>query len=70
MSEFICVTFLYFTLSNMADYQYLYIDLFIIIPLSMLMGYTEPYPVLTPHLPSASLLSLPVLTSVIGLILI
>jgi len=60
------VTLLYFVNSNLSDNQFLYIDLFMIIPLSMLMGYTESYPKLTPHLPSSSLISLPVLFSVVG----
>mmetsp|Transcript_38181 Transcript_38181/g.36543 ORF Transcript_38181/g.36543 Transcript_38181/m.36543 type:complete len:81 (+) Transcript_38181:2140-2382(+) len=34
------------------------------------MGLTEPFDVLTPHLPQASLISLPVLTSVIGMVII
>ena len=34
------------------------------------MGYTEPFSTLTPHLPAGSLLSLPVLTSVIGSVII
>ena len=34
------------------------------------MGHTEPYKQLTPYMPSKSLLSLPVLTSIIGQVLI
>ena len=52
--------------SRLSDSQFLYIDLFMIIPLSIFMGQTESYKTLTPHLPSGSLLSIPVLTSVIG----
>lgn len=56
--------------SNLSDFQFLYIDLFILIPLSIFMGSTEAYKTLTPHLPSGSLLSLPVLVSVFGSVLI
>jgi len=34
------------------------------------MGQTEAYKTLTPHLPAGSLLSIPVLTSVIGSVVI
>ena len=56
--------------SRLSDSQFLYIDLFMIIPLSIFMGQTEAYKTLTPHLPAASLLSLPVLTSVLGSVVI
>jgi cation-transporting ATPase 13A2 len=70
MIQFISVTLLYIIGSNLADYQFLYIDLGILIPLSMLMGFTEAYKHLTPHLPSASLVSVPVLASVLGNVVI
>jgi cation-transporting ATPase 13A3/4/5 len=66
MIQFISATLLYTIGSNLSDFQFLYIDLFMIIPLSIFMGQTEAYKSLTPHLPAGSLLSLPVLTSVIG----
>lgn len=66
MIQFISVILLYTMGSRLSDSQFLYIDLFMIIPLSIFMGQTESYKTLTPHLPSGSLLSLPVLTSVIG----
>jgi cation-transporting ATPase 13A3/4/5 len=56
--------------ANLSDWQFLYIDLFMIIPLSIFMGQTEAYKTLTPHLPAGSLLSLPVLTSVLGSVVI
>ena len=70
MIQFINVTFLYAIGSNLSDYQFLYIDLFILVPLSMFMGQTAPYKHLTPHLPSGALISLPVLASVLGSVLI
>jgi cation-transporting ATPase 13A2 len=38
MIQFTTVTLLYFIGSNLTDPQYLYIDLVILVPLSMLMG--------------------------------
>lgn len=70
MIQFINVTFLYIIGSNLSDYQFLYIDLFILVPLSMFMGQTAPYKHLTPHLPSGSLISVPVLASVLGSVVI
>lgn len=61
---------LYVIGSNLADYQFLYIDLALLVPLSMFMGYTGPYKNLTQHLPSGALISLPVLTSVLGQVVI
>ena len=66
MIQFTSVTLLYFIGSNLTDPQYLYIDLIILVPLSMFMGQTSAYNYLTPHLPSGSLISIPVLTSVMG----
>ena len=66
MIQFITVTLLYFHGGNLSDNQFLYIDLIVLTPLAVFMGHTAPYKHLTPHLPSKSLLSLPVLTSIIG----
>lgn len=38
MIQFCTVTLLYQVISNLSDYQFLYIDLFIIIPLAGTMG--------------------------------
>ena len=70
MIQFITVTMLYSVGGNLSDFQFLYIDLFILVPLSIFMGGTAPYTALTPHLPAGSLLSFPVLTSVLGSVLI
>jgi len=70
MIQFITVCALYSIGSNLADYQFLYIDLVILIPLSMTMGYTGPYKKLTSYLPAGSLLSFPVLSSVLGQVII
>ncbi|QRV79634.1 cation transport ATPase [Ceratobasidium sp. AG-Ba] len=49
---------------------FLYIDLFIIIPIAVTMGRTLPYPRIHPKRPTASLVSKKVLSSIIGQILI
>lgn len=70
MIQFISVCLLYEIGSNLSDNQFLYIDLFQIIPLSMFMGWTGPYHKLTIHLPQASLISLTVMISVLGSIVV
>jgi len=47
-------------------HRFLYIDLFIIIPIAVAMGRTLPYPKIHPKRPTASLVSKKVLTSIIG----
>jgi cation-transporting ATPase 13A3/4/5 len=59
------VTILYTIGENLSDYQYLYIDLALLIPLTIFMGRTDPYPTLTPHLPAGTLVSIPVIASVL-----
>jgi len=66
MIQFISCCLLYWIGSNFTDVEYLYTDLFQIIPLSMFMGWTGAYDKLTHHLPEGSLISLPVLISVFG----
>lgn len=48
MIQFTTVTLLYFVGSNLGDWQFLYIDLFIIIPLAATMGLTKSYKTLVP----------------------
>ena len=63
---FSSATLLYKIGENLADYQWLYIDLVLLIPLSIFMGDTGAYPKLTPHIPTGSLISLPVISSVLS----
>ncbi|KAF9529431.1 P-type ATPase [Crepidotus variabilis] len=70
MIQFTSVTFLYSFASSLGDFQFLYIDLFIIIPIAVTMGRTLPYPRIYPKRPTASLVSKKVLASIIGQILI
>ncbi|KAF9968325.1 hypothetical protein BGZ70_004966, partial [Mortierella alpina] len=64
--QFTSVSFLYTLLSNLGDFQFLYIDVGIVLPIAVFMGHTEAYPVLSPKRPTANLVSRKVLTSLIG----
>ncbi|KAF0454787.1 P-type ATPase-like protein [Gigaspora margarita] len=68
--QFTTVSILYYYGSNLGNLQFLYIDLFLILPIAVLMGRTEPFPRIHPKRPTASLVSKKVLTPVIGQILI
>ncbi|KAI8150400.1 ATPase [Fennellomyces sp. T-0311] len=68
--QFTSVTLLYAFGSNLGDFQFLYIDLFLILPIAVYMGYTGPWPHLDRKRPTASLVSKKVLTSLLGQILI
>ncbi|KAF9147252.1 hypothetical protein BG015_011143 [Linnemannia schmuckeri] len=68
--QFTTVSFLYAFASNLGDFQFLYIDLVLILPIAVFMGRTQAYPVLSPKRPTANLVSKKVLTSLIGQILI
>ena len=64
MIQFITVIILYSLGSNLGDWQFLYIDLFIIIPLSLTMSRTGSYSKLSKTLPIGELISVPNLCSV------
>ncbi|QRW21722.1 cation transport ATPase [Rhizoctonia solani] len=68
--QFTTVTLLYSFASSLGDFQFLYIDLFIIIPIAVTMGRTLPYSRIYPKRPTASLVSKKVLSSIIGQIVI
>ncbi|KAG0164153.1 hypothetical protein DFQ28_011560 [Apophysomyces sp. BC1034] len=68
--QFTSVTILYAFGSNLGDFQFLYIDLFLILPIAVYMGYTDAWPQLYQKRPTASLVSKKVLTSLIGQIII
>ncbi|KAL6307860.1 P-type ATPase [Sparassis latifolia] len=68
--QFTTITLLYSFASSLGDFQFLYIDLFIIIPIAVTMGRTLPFPRIHPKRPTASLVSKRVLSSIIGQILI
>jgi cation-transporting ATPase 13A3/4/5 len=63
--QFITVTLLYTICETLTDYQFLYVDLGVLIPLSIFMGRTDAYPKLTQHIPAGALISVPVISSVL-----
>ncbi|KAK4701843.1 hypothetical protein P7C70_g4386, partial [Phenoliferia sp. Uapishka_3] len=68
--QFTTVTLLYYIASTLGDFQFLYIDLFLILPIAVTMGRTEAFPRIHPKRPTANLISKKVLTSLIGQIVI
>jgi cation-transporting ATPase 13A2 len=68
--QFTSVSFLYATASNLGDFQFLYIDLLLILPIAIFMGWSGPYPQLSKKRPTASLVSRKVLVPLLGQILI
>lgn len=64
--QFTSVTLLYSIGGNLGDFQYLFIDLAIIIPVATSMSRSKPEPKLAVKRPTASLVSKRVLTSLIG----
>ncbi|KAI9509489.1 P-type ATPase [Russula earlei] len=68
--QFTTITLLYSFASSLGDFQFLYIDLFVIIPIAVSMGRTLPYATIHPRRPTASLVSRNVLASIIGQVII
>ncbi|OJJ55329.1 hypothetical protein ASPSYDRAFT_159263 [Aspergillus sydowii CBS 593.65] len=68
--QFATVSFLYTTASNLGDFQFLFIDLTLILPIAVFMGWTAPYPVLSRKRPTADLVSRKVLTPLLGQIIV
>lgn len=68
--QFTSVSFLYATASNLGDFQFLYIDLLLILPIAIFMGWTGPYRELSRKRPTASLVSRKVLTPLLGQIVL
>ncbi|KAH8174244.1 p5-type ATPase cation transporter domain-containing protein [Sarocladium implicatum] len=68
--QFTSVTFLYAKASNLGDFQFLFIDLLLILPLAILMGWAGPAPVLSRKRPTADLVSRKVLIPLLGLMVI
>ncbi|KAI9786820.1 MAG: hypothetical protein M1839_005051 [Geoglossum umbratile] len=64
--QFTSVAFLYGSGSNLGDFQFLFIDLVLILPIAIFMGWTGPYPVMSRKRPTASLVSRKVLTPLLG----
>ncbi|EGU11382.1 Ca-transporting ATPase [Rhodotorula toruloides ATCC 204091] len=68
--QFTTVSLLYSIASTLGDFQFLYIDLFLILPIAVTMGRTEPFPRIHPKRPTANLISKKVLTSLVGQIVL
>ncbi|KAL3458039.1 hypothetical protein BJX64DRAFT_267592 [Aspergillus heterothallicus] len=68
--QFASVSFLYTSASNLGDFQFLFIDLALILPIAIFMGWTAPYPTLSRKRPTADLVSRKVLTPLLGQITI
>ncbi|KAF2868504.1 hypothetical protein BDV95DRAFT_579980 [Massariosphaeria phaeospora] len=64
--QFTSVSFLYASASNLGDFQFLFIDLLLILPIAIFMGWSGPYPKLSRKRPTASLVSRKVLTPLLG----
>lgn len=56
--------------ANLTDRQFLYIDLIVLIPLSIFQARTGAFDILTKEVPTATLFYLPVIVSVIASALI
>ena len=59
--QFITVSILYSRGSNLGDFQFLYIDLCLIVPIAIFMSWSKPYDKLSSKRPSANLVSLKIL---------
>lgn len=68
--QFTSVSFLYATASNLGDFQFLFIDIALILPIAIFMGWTGAFPVLAKKRPTANLVSRKVLTPLIGQIVL
>ncbi|CAJ2507776.1 Uu.00g089620.m01.CDS01 [Anthostomella pinea] len=64
--QFTSVSFLYASASNLGDFQFLFIDVLLILPLAIFMGWSGPSPVLSKKRPTADLVSRKVLTPLLG----
>lgn len=60
------MTLLYYHLMDFTDWDYYYIEIFIVLPLSSTMGMSETYDKLSVYKPSDRLISVEILSSVIG----
>lgn len=68
--QFTVVNILYLLNNNMLDPQYLFQDLFLILPLAVFMAFTGAYDKLAVFLPPGALISVSVIASLIGHLLI
>lgn len=64
--QFTSVSFLYASASNLGDFQFLFIDLALILPIAVFMSWAGPFPELCRKRPTANLVSRKVLTPLLG----
>ncbi|KAI2643480.1 hypothetical protein GGS21DRAFT_496608 [Xylaria nigripes] len=64
--QFTSVSFLYASASNLGDFQFLFIDVLLILPIAVFMGWSGPYPVLSKKRPTANLVSRKILIPLLG----
>ncbi|TGJ86477.1 hypothetical protein E0Z10_g2299 [Xylaria hypoxylon] len=68
--QFTSVSFLYASASNLGDFQFLFIDVLLILPIAIFMSWSGSYPVLSKKRPTANLVSRKVLTPLLGQMII
>ncbi|KAF4585430.1 P-type ATPase [Ophiocordyceps camponoti-floridani] len=68
--QFTSVSFLYAKASNLGDFQFLFVDLLLILPIAVIMGWAKPATTLCPKRPTADLVSRKVLTPLLGVMFI
>lgn len=68
--QFVSVSILYGQGSNLGDFQFLWIDLFLILPIAVLMAWSGPYPKLRAKRPTANLVSRKVLVGLLGQVIV
>ncbi|KAF4837814.1 putative cation-transporting ATPase [Colletotrichum tropicale] len=64
--QFTSVSFLYAKASNLGDFQFLFIDLLLILPIAVFMSWAGPFPTLSRKRPTADLVSRKVLIPLLG----
>jgi cation-transporting P-type ATPase 13A2 len=66
MIELASIIIMYGAYTYPSNYECLWVDLFMILPLATMMGYTEPYQKLSKYSPTTKLFSFAVVCSVVG----
>lgn len=64
--QFISVSMLYKEGSNLGDFQFLYIDLALIIPIAVFMSWSKPYSMIAKKKPTANLISPKIIIPLLG----
>jgi len=65
IAEGMTIACLFYIGTNMVDWQYLYIDLFLVFPMTILQCYTKSSDSLTPQMPSASMLTSQIISTTV-----